>query len=163
MATSPPPSPLGPDEVGYTKPPQAAIQRGIALSHTPETCEREHCACHLPLVFSPPPLELTGREAMVLAWHLFPLGEDDDLSFQEIGAKLGVIPEQARRIYMRAGAKLRAYPRHHYPPKPGTPEYEEYMARAEQYRRDHPEYAQTRALIDVMDDKLTQPNGAEPE
>lgn len=107
--------PLDPDEVGYTKPTQAAIERGKALSHTPETCEREHCGCHLPLMFSPPNLELTSREALVLAWHLFPLGDDEELSFEQIAAKLGVTVTRVRQIYMRAGAKLRAYPRAHYP------------------------------------------------
>lgn len=152
MATPPP---LDPDEVGYTSKPAYNGQRE---SHTPETCTAEHCSCHLPLIFMPPELKLTGREALVLAWHLFPLGEDTDLTFEEIGKKLGVMPAQARRIYMKAGAKLRAYPRDHYPPKPGTPEYEEYMARAKEYRAAHPEYAANRALIHAMDEN----EGMEP-
>lgn len=110
-----PTAPLDPDEVGYSQPSQEAIRRGQALSHTPETCQREHCGCHLPLVFNPPNLELTSREALVLAWHLFPLRDDEELSFEEIGAKLGVTPTRVKQIYQRAGAKLRAYPRVHYP------------------------------------------------
>ena len=149
MTTSSPPSPLDPDEVGYVKPSQAAIERGKALSHTPDMCRLEHCACHLPTVFSPPNLELSGREALVLAWHLFPLGDDEELSFEEIGAKLGVTVSRVRQIYMRAGAKIRAYPRSHYPPKPGTDEYEKRMAAAQEYRTDHPEYADRRALLDA--------------
>ncbi len=120
-------------------------------SHTPSTCTAEHCSCHLPTVFNPPNLNLTGREALVLAWHLFPLGDDEELSFEEIGAKLGVTATRVKQIYQRAGAKLRAYPREFYPPRPGTPEYEKHMWAAKEYREAHPEYAQNRALLDAMD------------
>ncbi|QEQ93648.1 DNA binding protein [Streptomyces phage Zuko] len=145
--------PLEPDEVGYvTRKPMP-----LKPTHTPDTCTAEHCSCHLPSVFSPSNLELTGREALVLAWHLFPLNDDSDeeLSFEDIGKKLGVRPERARQIYQRAAAKIRAFPRAAYPPRPGTPEYEKNMAAAQEYKGDHPEYAANRALLDAMDMTLT--------
>lgn len=110
MTTSPP---LDPDEVGYTRPGASRPE-----PHDTTTCQREHCACHLPPLFNPPGLELTSREALVLAWHLFPLKDDEELSFQQIAGKLGVTETRVRQIYMRAGAKLRAYPRVHYPENP---------------------------------------------
>jgi hypothetical protein len=119
-------------------------------THNPSNCRAEHCSCHLPRFFSPPSLELTGREALVLLWHLFPADGDEGLSFEAIGARLGVMPERIRQIYTRAGNKLRAHARVHYPPPPGTPEYEERMAAAEEYKLDHPEYAQKRALLDAL-------------
>lgn len=109
-----PDRPLDPDEVGYVKEPDNPAPK----PHTPESCTQEHCSCHLPPVFQPPSMSLTSREALVLAWHLFPLGDDEELSFEEIGAKLGVTVTRVRQIYMRAGAKLRAYPNVHYPKNP---------------------------------------------
>lgn len=152
---------LDPDEVGYIQP-TPVIKEG-KRTHDPLACEAEHCSCHLPTVFSPPTLELTGREALVLAWHLFPLNDDSDeeLSFETIGKKLGVTETRVRQIYMRAGAKLRGYPRDNYPPRPGSEEYEKRMAAAEKYKADHPEYAQNRALLDAMDQTLT--DGADPQ
>lgn len=131
---------LDPDDVGFIRPGNMAQERAEALSHTPETCTLEHCSCHLPVFWNPDALSLTGREALVLAWHLFPLNDDSDeeLSFEEIGKKLGVSPTRTRQIYMRAAAKLRAYPRDHYPPRPGTPEYEAQQAAVEKYREEHP-------------------------
>lgn len=131
---------LDPDEVGYRKPSNMAAERAAALLHTPETCEREHCSCHLPPIFNPPNCSLTAREAFVLAWHLFTLDDDSDeeLSFAAIGQRLGVSETRVRQIYMRAAAKLRAYPRDHYPPRPGTPEYEAQQAAVEKYREEHP-------------------------
>ncbi len=154
---------LAPDDVGYVhrKP------MPLKPTHTPATCTAEHCSCHLPTVFTPASLELSGREALVLAWHLFPLNDDSDeeLSFEEIGAKLGVRPERAKQIYQRAAAKIRAYPRAHYPPRPGTEEYEKQMAAAEEYKGNHPEYAANRALLDAMDMTLPDPltDGADPQ
>lgn len=129
-------------------------------THTPLTCEDEHCSCHLGTVFTPPGLELSGREALVLAWHLFPLKEDEELSFEEIGRKLGVTATRVKQIYQRAGAKIRAYPRAHYPERPGTPEYEKQLAAAEAYKQAHPEYADRRALLDAHE---VYENGADPQ
>ena len=110
---------LDPDEVGYVKPSQMAEERAKALLHTSETCTAEHCSCHLPTVFNPPSLNLTAREAFVLAWHLFPLKDDEELSFEDIGKRLGVTPVRVRQIYMRAAAKIRAHGRVWYPVRPG--------------------------------------------
>lgn len=112
-----PPDPLDPDEVGY-RDSRLSDARREAMRHTPETCTKDHCSCHLPMIYMPPELKLTGREALVLGWHLFPLGEDTELSFEEIGQRLGVTRERVRQIYMRAGAKFRAYPGEHYPTNP---------------------------------------------
>lgn len=107
-----PTTPLDPDEVGYR---QDAPKH---VPHTPEACPNDHCSCHLPPVFQPPSMALTSREALVLAWHLFPLKDDEDLSFEDIGKKLGVTETRVRQIYMRAAAKIRAYERTHYPRNP---------------------------------------------
>lgn len=130
-----------PDEIGYTKPSTMAKERAEALRHTPETCEREHCSCHLPKFFQPPNCNLTGREAFVLAWHVFALDDnsDEELSFATIGKRLGVSETRVRQIYMRAAAKLRAHTRVHYPAKPGTPEHEAQQVELEKYRAEHPE------------------------
>lgn len=150
---------LAPDEVGYRKPSNMAKERALALLHTPDTCEREHCSCHLPKFFQPPNCELTGREAFVLAWHVFALDDssDEELSFEAIGQRLGVSQTRVKQIYQRAAAKLRAHARVHYPPRPGTPEYEKRMADAEAYRLEHPEYAQNRALLDAMEEEGIAP------
>jgi hypothetical protein len=92
----------------------------------------------LPAQYRIPELELTGREAMVLAWHLFPPGDEDELSFQQIGQRLGISQVRVRQIYQKAGAKLRAYPHSHYPPRPGTPEHAAQVAAAEKYKAEHP-------------------------
>lgn len=145
-----------PDEVGYRKPSNMAKERALALLHTPDTCTQEDCSCHLPKFFQPPGCELTGREAFVLAWHVFTL-DDEELSFEVIGQRLGVSPTRVKQIYQRAAAKLRAHARVHYPPRPGTPEYEKRMADAAAYRLEHPEYAQNRALLDAMEEEGIAP------
>lgn len=144
---------LDPDEIGYRKPSNMAAERAAALLHTPETCASEHCSCHLPKFFQPPGCELTGREAFVLAWHVFALDDssDEEMSFEVIGQRLGVSQTRVKQIYQRAAAKLRAHARVHYPPRPGSPDYEKRMAEAAKYKADHPEYAQNRALLDAMD------------
>lgn len=130
-----------------------SFKRDEALRHTPADCEKDHCSCHLPQYFQPPSLSLTAREAFVLTWHLF-VSEEEELSFEQIGECLGVTEARVRQIYQRASAKLRAHTRVHYPPKPGTDEYTERMARAEEYKSNHPEYQQNRALLDAMNMKL---------
>lgn len=144
---------LDPDEVGYTRPANMSFKRDEARRHSPADCTEEHCSCHLPAYFNPPSCSLTAREAFVLAWHLF-VSEDEELSFEEIGQSLGVTESRARRIYQRASAKIRAHTRVYYPPKPGTDEYAERMAKAEEYKSNHPEYQQNRALLDAMNMKL---------
>jgi len=100
-----------PDEVGY-------VQKSARPEpHTPETCTEEHCSCHLPMGFQiVPNLQLTGREAMVLAWHLF-ADEGKELDFETIGRKLGVTETRIQQIYTRARAKIRAHAQAHYPEK----------------------------------------------
>lgn len=146
---------LQPHEVGYIsrRPANMAVERAEALRHTPESCEAEHCSCHLPAHWQPPNLQITAREAMVLTWHLF-TSEDEELSFEEIGQRLGVGPTRVQAIYRRAVAKMRAHALVYYPPRPGTPDYEKRTAEVEKYKSQHPEYGQNRALLDVMDQVL---------
>lgn len=130
-----------------------AVERAQALRHTPESCGLEHCSCHLPTNFNPASCLLTARETFILVWHIF-APEDQELSFEEIGQRLGVGEKRVRAIYTRALAKLRAHTRVHYPPRPGTPEYEKRMAEAEKYKVDHPEYiVSSGEILEALSDK----------
>jgi hypothetical protein len=153
---------LDPDEVGYVKPSNMADVRAKALLHTPETCTAERCSCHLPVVFNPPSCSLTAREAFVLAWHLLTL-DDEEESFEDIGQRLGVTPTRVKQIYQRAGAKLRAHARVHYPLRPTDPGYEAQQQAVAKYHEEHKDSPYTGHALPTPGD--TQPdvfgNGAD--
>lgn len=147
---------LDPDEVGYVKPSNMAEERAKALLHTPESCTREHCSCHLPVQFNPPSLSLTSREVFVFAWHLFTLTDDEELSFEAIGQKLGVSQTRVEQIYKRAAAKLRAHARVHYPLKPTDPGYAEQQRLVAKYHEEHKDNPYPLAHPDIIPDRTLE-------